>query len=510
MEKTIRKKILLLDELTAKAKELKKEGKKIVQSHGVFDLVHLGHIRHFNLAKKEGDILIVTITADRHVKRGPGRPIFNQHLRAETLASLSVIDYVCVLDFPTAVECIKRIKPDVYTKGFDYKEKEKDITGRIHKEQAALKSTGGRLVFTDDITFSSSKLINDYFDVYPPEVFGYLKSVANKYPADFIADKLNSLRKLKVLVIGDTIIDQYHYCVPLGKSSKEHLVVNRYVSEELFAGGTLATANNVASLCGQVDMVTLLGKKDSFQEFIQSKLVPNVKPVFFHRAGAGTIVKRRFVSQHGNRKLFEICYMKDDYISGEEEEKILDHLKKTIGKYDLVVVSDFGHGLLTNRIIKLICSKAKYLALNVQTNSANIGFNLVTKYPRADFVCIDEMELRFATHDKHGDLRSHLKKIYNELGCEHMIATQGPHGSLSYSKANGFHETPALAFRVVDAIGAGDAFFAFVSPCFAGGLPQDMVSFIGNAVGSLAVQIVCNREPVKFEDTVKFITRLLK
>jgi len=96
------------------------------------------------------------------------------------------------------------------------------------------------------------------------------------------------------------------------------------------------------------------------------------------------------------------------------------------------------------------------------------------------------------------------------MGCEHIIATRGPSGSLCYSKDKGYHETPAFSNRVVDAIGAGDAFFAFIAPCFAAGLPQEIVSFVGNAVGSLAVQIVCNREPVKSVDLIKFMTRLLK
>ncbi|MFH1309441.1 MAG: PfkB family carbohydrate kinase [Candidatus Omnitrophota bacterium] len=503
-------KIKTIDELSLISETLKNEGRKIVQCHGVFDLVHLGHIRHFNLAKKEADVLIITLTADKHVKRGPGRPVFNEHLRAETLASLAVSDYVCVMDFPTAIEAIKRIKPDIYAKGLDYKEKSKDVTGKIYDEEEAVRAVGGEVVFTDDITFSSSNLINSYLDVYPPKTIKYLKAIAKRHSTDLIVESLNLLKDLKVLVIGDAIVDQYHYCTPMGKSSKEHLVANRYVSKEMFAGGSLATANNVASICDKVDLLTVLGEKSSFQEFIENRLVENVNPVFFYRSDTGTIVKRRFVSQGVNRKLFEICYMKDDDISLPAETKILEHLKKNIENYDLVVVSDFGHGLMTKRIIDFICENAKYLALNVQTNSANIGFNLVTKYPKADCVCVDEMELRFATHDRFSDLRTHAKDIYGRLGCRHIIATRGAHGSLCYSKEDGYHETPAFSYRVIDAIGAGDAFFAFVAPCFAKGFPQDLVSFIGNSVGSLAVQIVCNREPVKSVDLIKFITRLLK
>jgi len=510
MDKKITKKIKQVNVLAKIVQDLKKKGKKVVQCHGVFDLVHLGHIRHFNLAKKEGDILVVTITKDKHVKRGPGRPVFNEHLRAEALASLAVTDYVSVIDSPTAIECIKILKPDIYAKGADYKVKDKDITGKIFNEEEAVKSVGGQILFTDGITFSSSGLINSYLDVFPPRTRRYLKAISKKYTLDHIYNKLNVLKDLKALVIGDAIIDQYHYCVPMGKSAKEYLIANRYVSKEEFAGGALATANNVASVCKDVDLITLLGSRDSHEDFIRSKLSDNIKPHFFKRPNAETVTKRRFVNNASNSKLFEICYMKDDDMSVEVEKEVLEHLKKIIKNYDVVIVSDFGHGFLTKKIIKLICSKSKYIALNVQTNSANLGFNLVTKYNRADCVCIDERELRYATHDKFSNLRTLAKKVYNEIGCRNIISTRGPNGSLSYSSSSGFHETPAFASQIVDVIGAGDAFFAFVGPCFAADVPQDLVSFIGNAVGSLAVQIVCNREPVKLVDLMKFITRLLK
>ena len=510
MNNGILKKIQSPERLAKIVDDLKKKGKKIVLCHGVFDIVHLGHIRHFNQAKQNGDILITSLTKDKYVKRGPGRPFFNERLRAETLASLAMTDYVSMVDSPTAVDFIKKVKPNVYAKGPDYKAKNKDVTGKIFDEEDAIEAVGGRLVFTDDITFSSSKLLNDYLDAYPARTVKYLKAINKRYTIGQIVESIEALKKIKVLVIGDAIIDEYHYCFPLGKSSKEHLVVNRYESKEMFAGGSLATANNAASVCGQVDLVTVLGKKKSCQGFIENHLSLNVRPKFFYRLDTGTIVKRRYVSKIQNRKLFEICYIKDTDIIQSEEDKIIDHLKKVIKNYDVVIVSDYGHGFLTKRIRDLICSKARYLALNVQTNSANIGFNLVTKYPRADCVCIDELELRYATHERFSDLRAHAKKVYQQLRCEHIIATRGSYGSLCYSVKNGFHETPAFSSRVVDPIGAGDAFFAFIAPCFATGMPQELVSFIGNAVGSLAVQIVCNRESVNKVDLLKFITRLLK
>ncbi len=510
MELIVKNKILSPKDIAQRLENYRVKGKKVVHCHGVFDILHLGHIRHFNLAKKEGDILVVTLTADKHVKRGPGRPIFNQNLRAETIASLEVVDYVGIVDAPTSTDTIKLLKPDFYAKGLEYKKREKDVTGKIYEEEEAIKSVGGRIVFTDDITFSSSQIINNYFDTFPPRTTHYLKAIGKRYPIEYIIESLEVLKNLKVLVIGDAIVDEYHYCVPMGKSSKEHLVVNRYISEEMFAGGALATANNVASICGQVDLISILGKMDTKEDFIKSHLASNVKPKFFYRSDTNTIIKRRFVGEGTNRKLFEICYMKDNDIPRREESNIARHLEKVISNYDLVVVSDFGHGLLTKKLIDLICEKSKYLAVNAQTNSANIGFNMVTKYPRANCICIDELELRFAAHDKFNDLRNLAKKVYEQIGCQQIIATRGWKGSLSYSQKEGFHETPAFSYRVVDAIGAGDAFFAFIAPCFASGMSQDLVSFIGNAAGSLAVQIVCNREPVMAVDLMKFINRLLK
>jgi len=257
-------KIKTAKQLSSIIAAIKKKGKKVVLCHGVFDIIHLGHIRHFNLAKKEGDVLIVSTTRDKYVKRGPGRPVFNEALRAETLASLEIINYVSTIDSPTAIDFIKTVQPDVYVKGAEYRAKEKDITGKIYDEEEAVQSVGGRLAFTDDITFSASTIINNYLDVFPPRTSRYLKALSKRYDIDQIRDQLNDLRKLKVLVIGDAIIDEYRYCSPMGKSSKEHLVANRYESKEMFAGGALATANNVASLCEKVDLLTILGAKKSF------------------------------------------------------------------------------------------------------------------------------------------------------------------------------------------------------------------------------------------------------
>ena len=129
------KKILTLDELSAKSKEYRDSGKKVVLCHGTFDLIHAGHIRYLKSACDEGDVLFVTVTADEFVNKGPGRPVFSQDLRVENLGYLSFVDFVAVNNSPTAVNVLSEIKPHAYVKGPDYKNMEDDITGNIYAEK---------------------------------------------------------------------------------------------------------------------------------------------------------------------------------------------------------------------------------------------------------------------------------------------------------------------------------------------------------------------------------------
>jgi len=175
-----------------------------------------------------------------------------------------------------------------------------------------------------------------------------------------------------------------------------------------------------------------------------------------------------------------------------------------------VLVADYGHGFLTKALIETITKSARALSGTVQTNSANIGYNLITKYHGINYGCLNEPEIRLAAGDRYGEIEDIIERVSEEIKVNTLIITRGPRGSLGFSQESGFHAAPALAPKVVDTIGASDAFFSITSPCLAAGMPLEMVSFIGNAVGALAVQIVCNRQPVDPINLYKFIDTLLK
>ena len=272
-----RDKVRTIDELAAIAHHLRDIGKSVVQAHGAFDLLHLGHVRHLEAARRLGDVLFVTVTADRFVNKGPGRPVFNEALRAEMLAALEYVDWVAINPSPDAVGAIAAIKPEVYVKGQDYQNPAGDVTGKITAERDAVEEHGGRLAFTDEATFSSSELINRHLNVFEPHIREHLSSLRSDGGLSEVLGLLDRVRDYRVLVVGDAIIDEYQYVLPMGKSPKENIIATRYQDHEVFAGGVFAAANHVASFCAEVDVVTSLGGRQSFEEAVRKQLLPNVR-----------------------------------------------------------------------------------------------------------------------------------------------------------------------------------------------------------------------------------------
>jgi rfaE bifunctional protein nucleotidyltransferase chain/domain len=507
---TTQEKIKNLDILEAESKQFTKEGKCVVLCHGTFDLIHTGHIRHLQEAKKQGDVLFVTITADKFVNKGPDRPVFSEILRAENLSALSCVDYVGIINAETAEEPISKIKPRIYVKGNEYKNEADDVTGKITKEKELVKKFNGEIYFTNDITFSSSSLLNEHFGVFPPKTKNYLYSFKKNYSSEVIIDLLRSLGNLNVLVVGDAIVDEYHYVEPLGQSGKGDNLSVKFNTQEQFAGGSLAIANHIAGFVNNVTVLTGLGEQESHEGFIRSKLKKNVHPELFYFQDAPTIVKRRYVNADLS-KLFEVYFYNDKPSSECIDNKLCLWLEKNTAKFDIVVVPDFGNGLISSGMIEKLCSQARFLAVNTQVNSGNRGYHSINRYPRADFVSLNTPELRVATHDRYDSVENLAKKIIGPLGAKQLAVTLGSDGAILLNRSpQTIYKTPVLSTKVLDRIGAGDAFLSLSALCLGGGLDSDIALFVGSAAAALDVQMVCNREPIIPINLYKYINTLLK
>jgi len=506
---TTNPKILSLQDLAHHLDKIR-ENKKIVLCHGVFDLLHIGHIRYFEQAKKHGDILVVTVTPDRYVNKGPNRPAFPEDLRVEAIAALDVVDYVAMNEWSTAVDTIQILKPDIYAKGSEYKDAKKDITGKIIDEENAIKSVGGALIFTEDIVFSSSQLINKNFSNFPEETREFLSEFSNRYSSEEVLQFLKHAEKLKVLVIGEAIIDEYNYCEPIGMTTKDPIIAVKYLSQEKFAGGILAAANHLANFCHTVDIITLLGEFETDEAFVRENLNKKINPFFLYKRSSPTIVKRRFIDNYLTQKLFELHEINDSELDREQETLLNEIFQEKIPDYDIVIVIDYGHGMLTKDLIKTICDNAKFLAVNTQSNAGNRGFNVISKYSKADFISLNGSELNLEERDRHCGIKESIAHVSRKISCPRILITMGRFGNIYYDVHDGFVETPAFATQVLDRMGAGDAVISISSLCAFQNAPKDVIGFIANAVASQAVATVGHRTSIEPVPLYKHITTLMK
>jgi bifunctional ADP-heptose synthase (sugar kinase/adenylyltransferase) len=316
---------------------------------------------------------------------------------------------------------------------------------------------------------------------------------------------------MHVVLVGDTIVDEYQYVSALGKSSKENIVATQFRHREQFAGGVIAAANHVASFCKSVEVVTTLGGEDYPREFIQSHIRPNVTLTPFRIEGRPTTRKLRYVELGYLHKLFEVYTMEDSPLDTAERGEIDRITAERVRRADVVIVTDFGHGMIAPSTIDTLIANSKFLAVNAQSNSGNHGYNLITKYPRADYICIDAPEARLAATDKFSDIESVIANgLHGKIDCENMIITHGSFGCYPFSVKTGVTRVPAFTKMVVDTVGAGDAFLTITAPLVAAGGDMEDVAFIGNAAGAIKVGIVGHRSSVEKVSLIKFITALLK
>lgn len=483
---------------------------RIVQCHGVFDLLHIGHIKHFQAAKNYGDILVVTLTPDRYVNKGPHRPYFTEKLRAEAIAALDCVDYVIINAWPTAIEAIELIKPNVYVKGDEYQNIENDLTGKITEEANAVKEVGGEILFTKAITFSSSSLLNQEFSPYPAEVKSYLMNFKKNYTARNIFHYLEKSKNLKVLVIGEVIIDVYHFINVIGKAGKEPTLVGKHESQETYLGGSLALANHLSSFVKEVTCLTYLGEKSEYQEAIHAGIADNITLAPIYKKNSPTIVKLRYVDSYLRQKLFEVYEINDDFFDETQQGEFSDLLLPLLASHDLVIVADFGHGLLSESSISTIIDKSKYLAVNAQSNAGNHGFNCISKYPKADYVSIATRELQLNYRQRHLSVPEQLERLMFESSYTNVMITAGNNGTYTCQQGGDIQQAPAFASKIVDRVGAGDAVLAITSLCAYQNAPAEVIAFVGNVVGAEAVGIMGNQRPIEKIPLMKHIDHLLK
>lgn len=360
-------------------------------------------------------------------------------------------------------------------------------------------------------SFSSDALMRPASIEASGELAIYLEQFRSRFSLGDVLGYFERARALRVLAVGEAIIDEYEYCESIGKSGKEPVLAARYVSRDSFAGGILAVANQIGVVARDVRVGTYLGGRDSHETFIRSSLRNNVALEPVHLPNAPTIVKRRFVEIYPLQKLFEI-YVMDGHDSADlaaEEGTLCSVLERAMSEVDAVVVADYGHGMLRERSVELLCRQSPFLAVNTQMNADNRGFNTISKYRRADFASVSEHELRLEVRSRHRDIRSIVEEVVSRISCRTLVVTRGQRGCVVFDRDAGYFEVPAFTSTVVDRVGAGDAVLSIASLFAVLQAPAEIIGLVSNAVGALAVGIVGNKSSVELDPLLSELKALL-
>jgi bifunctional ADP-heptose synthase (sugar kinase/adenylyltransferase) len=216
------------------------------------------------------------------------------------------------------------------------------------------------------------------------------------------------------------------------------------------------------------------------------------------------------VDGYSYNKIFEVYVMDDSELSAEKDAEICRFLDDHLAQYDLVLVADYGHGTISEHMVRALCDKSKFMALNAQSNSGNRGFHTVTRYPRADYVCMAEHEIRLDMRKRNGSIRPMMEYLGKKLDTRQFVVTRGKRGCLVGNQNSELVVVPAFAKTVVDRVGAGDAFLSVTAMASVLGFSNEELGFVGNVVGALAVKTLGNQKAIDKLSVKKSILSLMK
>ena len=316
-----------------------------------------------------------------------------------------------------------------------------------------------------------------------------------------------------VLVIGDTIIDQYAYLKVQGLTSKNRMISGRFLRQDTHLGGALAVVRHVKQFCDSVRFVSLLGCEPWVDELLGGSL-STAEDATVRDPGFTTVVKKRYVEplQQGNEisKLFSINYIEENPPGDATRTRLIELVRAELKACDVVLLADFGHGLMQEELRDLVQNEAPLLVLNCQTNSNNHGFNIITRqYRRADAFSLDLQEIMLSCGLRAPDCERELADIAAKFGSKYAWLTRG--NVMTIGQAPGFPPVyiPPLVTDITDSVGAGDAFFSLAGLAAARGLPLDVATFLGQLAGAQAVNIIGNERPISKPALLKAALSLL-
>lgn len=473
--------------------------KKTALVYGNFNILHPGHLRLLKFAKESSDYLIVAINSDELTKN---LNLLNENIRLESIQATSYVDEAFILK-EDILGFIKKRKPTFVIKGKEHEEKN-------NPELNILKEYGGQLLFTSgEIGFSSIDLLEKDFEITYSSI-RHAKSYISRHKINKnrlleITDKFS---KLNILVIGDTIIDEYITCEPIGMSQEDPTIVVTPLSSKKFIGGAAIVASHAKTLGANVHYISVVGDDDNYDYTKKYLDDLNIQTFIYKDTTRPTTLKQRFRAH--NKTLLRVNHLKQHYINKEIEKQIVENIKN-IKNLDLIIFSDFSYGVLSKKVIKKTSKFA--LKNNIFTSadsqsSSQVGD--ISKFKNMNIVTPTEREIRLAINDFESGLVVLSKKLQKESNIKYIFTTLGSEGIMIYNSNSNELLTdniPALSNNVKDVSGAGDSFLTCCSMANCIGANIWESAYLGSIASAIQVSRLGN-VPIKKEEILKEIKLL--
>lgn len=440
------------------------ETTKTILAHGVFDVIHHGHIAFLEAAAKLGDELIVSITADRFVNKGPNRPVFTAEQRSATLMALRCVDRVLVSESISAVDIINQVNPAYYVKGVDYHRD--DTNGMLQAETNAVLAGGGVLKILNTPPDSSSRAINIDRPTIPEDAQKWVAEFKQKYSWADVASALAHASSIELSVVGERIIDRYEYVEASGRSPKEgYTTYMRTGVVDEWEGGIGVIRDHVARISPRS------GCPASIAGFV--------------------VTKTRYVEHPFLKKVFSSASISDTRSHVNEY---------TFGSAENRIIADFGHGLFDDAAMTEIYRSSEWIAATIQANSLNFGFNRMNKWGKLNYISCDRTELELANPMMYSQGYDHAAEaLMKQHQSDAMALTLGHEGAVLFYRMDergphrGGIRIPAFNTDAVDRIGAGDAWFGWTAPLVRAAAPAPVIAFVGACAAAVHISTVGNR-----------------
>ena len=449
---------------------------------GRFNVLHTGHIRLLRYAKEVGTNLIVGVEGDEYIGSGNYIP---ENLRLEGVSNLSMVDKAFI--FNEKIESVlKKIKPDIVVKG-------KEHENNFNEEEKILNELGSKLLFSSgEMFFSIVKTLekdNNIFNLAKPESYLKRHSIINEN----LAKILKKFKQLKICVIGDTIVDEYVMCEPLGMSQEDPTIVVTPIENQKYLGGAGIVASHAKGLGGEVDFISVIGN-DETGKFVSKKLKKyQVKSNLIIDPERPTTLKQRFRCKE--KTMLRVSHLQQTTISKDIQDKILKIIENNIKNYDLLVFSDFNYGCLPQKLVDKITAIAKinkvFLCADSQSSSQ---FGDVSRFKNMNLITPTEREARLAARDINSGLVILCDQLLTATKAQNIILKLGENGILiqkNKKKEGEFFTDKITAINksAIDTAGAGDSLLI----CTAMALRVGADIWESSYLGSLAAGIQVSR-----------------